>query len=174
MTLVILPALLFATSFALLACGNQTAPMPGNLATPGANGHYEVGQPAAIGSYVLTVDRVLYPADLGGVTPAAGMKFLVLDLTIKTVDSQNDRLSPAAQLVVKDASGTDYTLDADVTPTTDFSTTQLPMEIPALGSIHGEVAYQVPVSASGLRLTFNASFLGGLLGHGKVLTVDLS
>ncbi len=155
------------------ACGYATAALPADVATPGASGHYRVGDAAAIGNYVVTVDRVLYPSDLDGATPAQGMKFLVIDMTIKTVDTQNDRISPAAQMIVKDAQGTEYILDADVTPSTDMTTSQLPDTIPALGSIHGEVAYQVPTGARGLQLVFNPSFVASLIGHGHTLTVDL-
>jgi predicted small lipoprotein YifL len=164
--------LLFLASV-LAACGQPQGPLPAGVATPGQDGHYQVGQAASIGSYVITVDRVLYPPELGGVKPDSGKKFLVLDLTIQTTDSSNDRISAAAQLVVKDAEGIDYTQDANVTPATDMSTTQLPDTIPALGKIHGEVAYQVPLDAHDLRLTFNASFLNSLIGHGKELTIDL-
>ncbi len=155
------------------SCGYATAALPADVATPGTTGHYKVGNAAAIGSYVLTVNRVLYPSDLDGVTPSQGMKFLVIDMTIKTVDAQNDRISPAAQMTVKDAKGTEYILDADVTPATDMTTSQLPDTIPALGSIHGEVAYQVPVDATGLQLVFNPSFVASLIGHGHTLTIDL-
>ncbi|MGA7670840.1 MAG: DUF4352 domain-containing protein [Nitrolancea sp.] len=169
-----LPALLsVVVAITMTACGGGTAALQSGVATPGANGHFQVGVAAPIGSYILTVDRVLYPADLNGIKPSDGMKFLILDLTIQTTDSSNDRISAAAQMVVKDGQGTDYPLDADVTPSTDFSTTQLPDTIPALGSIHGEVAYQVPVDATDLRLVFNPSFLQSLLGHGKELTIDL-
>ncbi len=172
--LVVLPALLMLAFVPILAaCGGGSAALESGVATPGENGHFLVGVPAPIGSYILSVDRVLYPADLNGIKPSDGMKFLVLDLTIKTTDSSNDRISAAAQLVVKDGQGTSYPLDADVTPSTDFSTTQLPDTIPALGSIHGEVAYLVPVDATDLRLVFNPSFLESLLGHGKELTIDL-
>ncbi len=172
--LVLRPVLLsLAVAMALTACDGGKAALQSGVATPGADGHFQVGVPAPIGSYILTVDRVLYPADLDGIKPSDGMKFLVLDLTIQTTDSSNDRISAAAQMVVKDGQGIDYPLDADVTPSTDFSTTQLPDTIPALGSIHGEVAYQVPVNATDLRLVFNPSFLQSLLGHGKELTVDL-
>ncbi len=172
--LAILPGLLsLAVATILAACGGATAALPIGVATPGQNGHYQVGQSAAIGTYVIMVDRVTFPSDLQGVKPAAGMKFMILDLTIKTTDSNNDRLSAAAQLVVKDATGAQYALDADVTPTTDLSTTLLPDTIPALGSIHGEVAYQVPVDAKDLRLTFNPSFVASLIGHGRELSIDL-
>ena len=157
----------------LASCGYATAALPPDVATPGSNGHYKVGDAAAIGTYVLSVDRVLFPSDLNGVTPSPGMKFLVIDMTIKTIDTQNDRISPAAQMAVKDAKGTEYILDADVTPATDMTTTQLPDTIPALGSIHGEVAYQVPVDASGLQLVFNPSFVASLIGHGHTMTIDL-
>lgn len=172
--LAVLPTLLsLAVAVTLTGCGGGTAAQQPGVATPEANGHFQVGVPAPIGSYILTVDRVLYPANLDGIKPSDGMKFLVLDLTIQTTDANNDRISAAAQLVVKDGNGTDYALDADVTPSTDFSTTQLPDTIPALGTIHGEVAYQVPLNASNLRLVFNPSFLSSLLGHGKELTIDL-
>lgn len=171
---VALPGLLSLVIVVVVSgCGGAAGPLPSGVATPGLNGQYQVGQLAPIGNYVLKVDRVIYPPDIQGVKPDTGMKFLVLDLTIKTTDVNNDRISAAAQLVVRDSKGTSYTQDADVTPATDMSTTQLPSTIPALGSIHGEVAYQIPVDAQNLQLTFNPSFLASLIGHGKVLTVDL-
>ncbi len=169
-----LPGLLsLALAAVLVACGGPTAAVPSGVATPGENGHYQIGQKASIGTYVITVDKVLYPSDLGGAKPAPGTKFLVLDLTIQTLDTNNARLSAAAQLVIEDAQGKQYPLDADVTPTTDLTTSLLPDTIPALGSIHGEVAFQVSSDATDLRLVFNPSFVNSLIGHGHVVTIDL-
>ncbi len=170
---VLLGLLSLAIVTAMSACGNGTGAVPIGAATPGPNGHYKIGQAAPIGAYTVTVKRIFFPKTLPGSPPQPGMKFLVLDLIIQTSDTNVDRISPAAQFVVKDAKGTSFPLDADVTPTTDFSTTQLPSEIPALGSIHGEIAYQVPQDATDLRLLFNPSFLESLIGHGKQLTIDL-
>jgi len=170
----LLPSLLgLLIVLALAACGDPTAPVPAGIATPGADGHYKIGQQARIGTYILTVDRVFNENDVQGVAPNPGMRFLVLDLTIQNIDTNNVRMSPAAQLTIKDSTGAEYNMDGDVTPTTDLTTTSLPDTIPAAGTIHGEVAYQVPTGANGFHLYFNPSFLLSLFSHGNQLTFDL-
>lgn len=155
-------------------CGDPTGPVPANVATPGADGHYAVGQEAHIGTYVVTVKRVLNQTDVNGVLPRDGMRFLVIDLVIQNLDTNNARMSPAAQFTVLDKSGTQFPMDGDVTPTTELTSPSLPQTIPALGSIHGEIAFQVPVNEpSGLMLTFNPSFLMSLFSHGHTITFDL-
>jgi hypothetical protein len=156
-----------------VACGDPTGSVPAGIATPGTNGHYAIGQQARIGTYILTVDRVLNENDVQGVAPASGMRFLVVDLTIQNIDTNNVRMSPAAQLTVKDSTGAEYDMDGDVTPTTDLTTTSLPDTIPAVGTIHGEIAFQVPTNAQGFHLYFNPSFLLSLFSHGNQLTFDL-
>jgi hypothetical protein len=163
--------LLLAT--AVVACGDPTGPVPAGIATPGSNGHYAIGEQARIGTYIVTVNRVLNQTDVQDVAPASGMVFLVLDLTIQNIDTNNARMSPAAQFVVKDSTGTEYDMDGDVTPTTDLTTSSLPNTIPAVGAIHGEIAFQVPTGAHGFQLLFNPSFLLSLFDHGNQLTFDL-
>ncbi|HVX29324.1 MAG TPA: DUF4352 domain-containing protein [Nitrolancea sp.] len=157
-----------------VACGAAHAPVPSNVATPGADGDYAIGQPAHIGTYVVTVKRVMNQTDVNGVSPDNGKRFLVLDLEVQNLDTNNARLSPAAQFIILDEDGTQYPMDGDVTPTTELSSPSLPNTIPALGSIHGEIAFQVPANVpNGFRLTFNPSFLMSLFSHGKTITFDL-
>ncbi|HEX7104180.1 MAG TPA: DUF4352 domain-containing protein [Nitrolancea sp.] len=156
------------------ACGDPTGPVPAGVATPGANGHYAVGQQARIGTYVVTVKRVMNQTDVNGVPPSDGMRFLVLDLVIQNLDTNNARMSPAAQFTVLDKSGTQFPMDGDVTPTTQLTSPSLPNDIPALGSIHGEIAFQVPADEhEGFQLSFNPSFLMSLFSHGHTITIDL-
>lgn len=156
------------------ACGDPTGPVPAGVATPGANGHYAVGQQARIGTYVVTVKRVMNQTDVNGVPPSDGMRFLVLDLVIQNLDTNNARMSPAAQFTVLDKSGTQFPMDGDVTPTTQLTSPSLPNNIPALGSIHGEIAFQVPANEhAGFQLSFNPSFLMSLFSHGHTITIDL-
>ncbi len=156
------------------ACGNPTGPMPTGVATPGSDGHYAVGQQAHIGTYVVTVKRVINRTDIDGVLPNDGMRFLVLDLVIQNLDTNNARMSPAAQFIVLDKSGTEFPMDGDVTPKTDLTSPSLPQTIPALGSIHGEIAFQVPANESnGFLLSFSPSFLMSLFSHGQTITFDL-
>lgn len=156
------------------ACGDPTGPVPAGVATPGANGHYAVGQQARIGTYVVTVKRVMNQTDVNGVPPSDGMRFLVLDLVIQNLDTNNARMSPAAQFTVLDKSGTQFPMDGDVTPTTQLTSPSLPNDIPALGSIHGEIAFQVPANEhEGFQLSFNPSFLMSLFSHGHTITIDL-
>lgn len=156
------------------ACGDSTGPVPTSVATPGADGHYAVGQQAHIGTYVVTVKRVMNQTDVNGVAPNDGMRFLVLDLVIQNLDTNNARMSPAAQFTVLDESDTQFAMDGDVTPTTHLTSPSLPNNIPALGSIHGEIAFQVPANErSGFRLSFNPSFLMSLFSHGHTITFDL-
>jgi Domain of unknown function (DUF4352) len=170
----LLPSLLCLLLVAAgVACGDPTGPVPTGIATPGANGHFEIGQQARIGTYILTVNRVFNEDNVQGVAPATGMRFLVLDLTIQNIDTDNVRMSPAAQLTIKDSTGTEYDMDGDVTPTTGLTTTSLPDTVPAEGMIHGEIAYQVPLAAHGFLLYFNPSFLLSLFSHGNQLTFDL-
>jgi hypothetical protein len=156
------------------ACGNPTGPVPTSVATPGTDGHYAVGQQAHIGTYVVTVKRVMNQTDVNGVAPNDGMRFLVLDLVIQNLDTNNARMSPAAQFTVLDKSGTQFPMDGDVTPTTHLTSPSLPNNIPALGSIHGEIAFQVPANEqNGFVLSFNPSFLMSLFSHGHTITIDL-
>jgi hypothetical protein len=156
------------------ACGDPTGPMPTGVATPGSDGHYAIGQEAHVGTYVVMVKRVINQTDVNGVPASDGMRFLVLDLVIQNLDTNNARMSPAAQFTVLDKNGTQYPMDGDVTPTTDLTSPSLPQTIPALGSIHGEIAFQVPANEqSGFVLSFNPSFLMSLFSHGKTITFDL-
>jgi len=156
------------------ACGDPTGPVPAGVATPGTDGHYAVGQEAHIGTYVVTVKRVLNETNVNGMAPDNGMRFLVLDLVIQNLDTNNARMSPAAQFTVLDKQGTQFPMDGDVTPTTELTSPSLPQTIPALGSIHGEIAFQVPANEhEGFLLTFNPSFLMSLFSHGHTITFDL-
>lgn len=156
------------------ACSAPHGPVPTSVATPGADGHYGVGQQAHVGTYVVTVNRVMNQTDVNGVPPDNGMRFLVLDLVVQNLDTDNARLAPAAQFVVLDKNGTQFPMDGDVTPTTNLTSPSLPQTIPALGSIHGEIAFQVPASEqNGFLLSFNPSFLMSLFSHGKTITFDL-
>jgi hypothetical protein len=166
----LLPSLLgLLLATAVVGCGDPTGPVPTGIATPGDNGHFKIGQMARIGTYIVTVNRVFNENNV----QATGMRFLVLDLTIQNIDTDNVRMSPAAQFTVKDSTGAEYDMDGDVTPTTGLTTTSLPDTIPADGMIHGEVAFQVPLAAHGFHLYFNPSFLLSLFSHGNKLTFDL-
>lgn len=102
--------------------------------------------------------RVTYNSwreDPGGqfLKPAEGSKWIVVDLTVENTGDDEYAMSTILQMQMRDAEGRTY--DIAIGPDLRGS---LDVVIPVADKVTGEVAFEVPAAASGLKFIFKQSF----------------
>ncbi len=116
--------------------------------------HFKVGQLVQIGStWQATVNSVKVVASDQFNTPKAGDHFVVIDITLKNVSSQEQNISSIINFSLQDATGQKYN-------ETILSNATAPDGKVEPGSLlRGQLAYEVPTSQKALTFFFEPSFL---------------
>jgi len=123
---------------------------------------YKVGDVISMGSTLLTVNEIQYPAGDDFSKPNPGNKYLVVDLTIENQGSEAISISTLLQMSLKDPGGKKF--DVDFMASVASGGTSPDGEIAPGEKLRGQVGFQVPENAAGLVFVFDAS----VWGSGKV------
>lgn len=140
----------------IVACGgdaNAGTTTSGNTPSQSNTGsqHFKVGNQVKVGdTYVVTVNSVKTNGGTDIDQPKSGDTYLVIDLTVKNVSSQEQDLSTLLQFTLKDATGQKY--DETVTS----FTTPPDGKIEAGDQSRGQMAFEVPKSQHSFTLAFEA------------------
>lgn len=121
-----------------------------------------VGAPIVAGDLTLRVNAVSSPAGTQFAKPAAGMRFVVVDLSITNTGSTAATLSTMLQMKLKDADGRQYPVD--VLALTAAGGAAPEGELAPGETVRGPVGFQVPADTAGLVFVFD----GNVFGAGKV------
>lgn len=154
-------ALVAIAAAVMLACGGGTAANSGNTTNGGTSAsssskHFKVGDQVKVGStYVVTVNSVKTSQGDDVFQPKSGNTFLIVDVTLKNVSSQEQNVSSLLMFTLKDSTGQKY--DETVTS----NTTPPDGKVEAGDMLRGQLAYEVPQSQRSFTLAFQADITSG-------------
>lgn len=163
-----LPAftLLGVLALVIMACGDTTAntgtsvgsSSGGNSNTTSSNTskHFKVGDQVKVGdTYIVTINS--FKTDPGDEfdKPKSGNKFVVIDLTIKNISSDEQDLSTDLQCTLKDSTGQKYdqTILSDATDPSG--------KLAAGDIVKGQAAYEVSAAQHNFTFAFEADIISG-------------
>lgn len=147
----------------------ELGPEPATVAVPAALAEVAalpagaVGAPISAGDLTLLVHGVSSPEGSQFTQPAAGQRFVVVDLSITNTGSRAANLSTMLQMKLKDADGRQYPVDLLAMTAAGGAAPE--GELAPGETVRGPVGFQVPADAAGLLFTFDGSLIGG----GKIL-----
>lgn len=152
-------SLLGILALVIMACGgsDNTGTSVGTsngTTTTGSSGgskHFKVGDQVKVGdTYIVTVNSFKTNPGDDIFKPKAGNTFVVVDVSIKNVSSQEQNLSSLLQFNLKDSTGQKYTetIISGVTPPDG--------KLAASDTLRGQLAYEVPTSQHNFTFAFEA------------------
>ncbi|MEO7002145.1 MAG: DUF4352 domain-containing protein [Ktedonobacterales bacterium] len=154
--------LLLAIAGVIMACGG-TSDNSGSVTTGGGSSstssaqHFTVGQQVKVGStWVVTVNSAKTHGATDIDQPKSGNTYLVVDVSLKNVSSQEQTLSSLAQFTLKDATGQSY----DETITT-FANAAPDGKVEAGSVSRGQMVYEVPTAQKSFTFAFEADIVSG-------------
>jgi len=112
-----------------------------------------IGTTQKLGDAEVTVHGVRESSGSDFFQPAPGNKYVIVDVSAKNVGDNPYSLSSLLQCKMRDSSGRNYTVTIGPDTTGSFNGT---MQVGA--TIRGEVAFEVPTSATGLTFIFEQAF----------------
>jgi hypothetical protein len=127
---------------------------PGDV-TPGpteSGKTYQLGEAAPIQDLSITVNSAKTIAGGDLMQPDAGMKFVVVDVTIENHGTTDAAISTLLEAELRDAGGTTY--DVDIGAQVAAGGKGVDGTVPAKGKITGSIGYEVPENATGLQWVF--------------------
>ncbi len=149
----------------VLACGGASAANTGTKIDSGSTStggqtnttaqHFKVGDQVKVGdTYVVSVNSVKTSAGSDIDQPKAGNDYLIVDVTIKNVSSQEQNFSSDLQFTLKDSTGQKYTqtIISNATPPDG--------KIAAGDLLRGQMAFEVPTSQKNFTLAFESDIFG--------------
>jgi hypothetical protein len=119
---------------------------------------FAINETIQIGSMLLVVNDVAYPAGDQFNRPSEGNKFLVVDLTLENSGNTTASVSTLLQMWVKDPTGQQYQVDLSATVASGGTTPD--GELVPGERIRGQVGFQVPMDMEELVFVFNAEVFG--------------
>jgi hypothetical protein len=156
--------LLGVLALVIMACGGSSANAgtsvgtSGNSTTTGgsssSNKHFKVGDQVKVGdTFIVTINSFkTNPGDEFD-QPKSGNEFVVVDLTIKNVGSDEQDISTVLQCTLKDSTGQKY-------DETIISNLTAPDGKLAAGDlVKGQVAYEVPKAQHDFTFAFEADII---------------
>ncbi len=118
--------------------------------------HFKVGQVVTVGdTWQVTVNSAKTSEGEQFITPTADHHYLILDVTLKNMSSQEQNVSSALNFSLQDSTGQKYT------------ETILPSKTPPDGKVEagsllrGQLSYEVPTSEKTFTLSFQANVISG-------------
>ncbi|HEU5348582.1 MAG TPA: DUF4352 domain-containing protein [Ktedonobacterales bacterium] len=155
-------SLLGVLALVIMACGSSSTNAGTSVGSSSANSsssssnskHFKVGDQVKVGdTYVVTVNSFkTNPGDEIS-KPKSGNVFVVVDLTIKNVSSEEQSVSSLLQFTLKDSTGQKYneTILSSATPPDG--------KLAAGDIIKGQIAYEVSASQHDFTFAFEADML---------------
>jgi hypothetical protein len=134
--------------------GNGGSPSPSKADT---NKTYKVGDQVQSGDFVFTVNSVRKDPGSLYFKPKDGNVYQVTNVTIENKSKDRTNISTLLQMYVKDADSTKYTPTVISTDTTG----QVDGELLAGEKVKGDVSFEVPTTATGLKFYFTPEWLSG-------------
>lgn len=155
-TLIVLATMIVA----LCACGasdtnNATtttaATSQPSQPTPTPQPHFKVGQLVKVGdTWDVTINSVKTSTGTEFDTPKPGNVFLLIDVSLKNISSQELTASSLLMFTLRDSTGQQYT------ETFTSFTTSPEGKTPAGSPVRGTLPYEVPTSVHAFQLAFQA------------------
>lgn len=143
----------------LAACGDTTA-NSGSIVTPGTTPttaptkHFKVGDTVKVGSvWQMKINSVKTSQGQDFSTPKAGNVFLLIDVSLTNISSQEQNISSALNFTLRDSTG------QTITETVTSFTTPPDGKVAAGSPIRGTLAFEVPTSQKTFTLAFEASLI---------------
>ncbi len=119
---------------------------------------FPIGEPVTAGEMVLTVHGVSFPEGEQFNRPDEGHRFVLVDVTIENRGSRSQNLSSLMQTWLKDDAGYRYTVDISASILATGG--RIDGELAAGESVRGQIGFQVPLDATGLRFVFDPDLVG--------------
>ena len=158
--------LLGVLAVVVMACGGSSANAGTSVGTNGnstatsgsssTNKHFKVGDQVKVGdSFIVTVNSFKTNPGDDIFKPKSGNQFVVVDVTLKNVGSDEQDISSLLQFTLKDATGQKYneTIISNVTPPDS--------KLAAGDIIKGQIAYEVAASQHDFTFAFEADIISG-------------
>jgi hypothetical protein len=118
--------------------------------------HFAVGQVVKVGDiWNVTVNSVKKSAGDEFSKPKSGNTYLIVDLTMKNISSQEQEVSSLVSFNLQDTTGQRYT--ETITTMSNIHSPDGKVEAGAL--LRGQLVYEVPTSIHAYTLSFQADFL---------------
>lgn len=144
----------------VLACagssdaGNTGAATTGTVAAPTPKAHFKVGDQVKVGdTWLITINSVKTNKGDEVFQPKSGNTYLVIDLTMKNLSSQEQNVSSLLQFTFHDATGQQY----------DEALTDIGHppdgKVEAGGSLRGQLVYESPAAQHQFTLAFESDIL---------------
>lgn len=154
--LMALIGLLAITAAVIMACGGGTAANSGSTtnggsSTTNSSKHFKVGDQVKVGTtYIVTVNSAKTNQGDDVIQPKSGDTFLIVDVSLKNVSSQEQDVSSLLMFTLKDATGQKYdeTITDGATPPDG--------QLAAGDVLRGQLSYEVPQSQHSFTLAFQA------------------
>jgi Domain of unknown function (DUF4352) len=121
------------------------------------NKTYKVGDQVQSGDFVFTVNSVRNDQGSQFFKPKDGHVYKVANVTIENKSKDRTNISTLLQMYLKDAESTKFT----PTVITSDTTGQVDGELLAGEKVKGDVAFEVPSTATGLKFYFTPEWLSG-------------
>lgn len=155
-------ALLGVLALVIMACGGSSANAGTSVGTNGnstatggnSNKHFKVGDQVKVGdTFIVTVNSFKTNPGDDIFKPKTGNKFVVVDVSLKNVGSDEQDISSLLQFTLKDATGQKYneTIISNVTPPDG--------KLAAGDIIKGQIAYEVAASQHDFTFAFEADII---------------
>lgn len=142
---------------------NNSSTAPTNTTTP-TQETYKVGDQVQSGEHVFSVNAVRKDTGTGFVKPKSGSVYLIPNVTVENKSNSPVTVSTLLSMYVKDSEGNEYT------PTlTSDATGKVDGELLAGEKVKGDVGFEVPSTATGMKFYYEPTWLGSE----KTIIVDL-
>ena len=158
--------LLGVLALVIMACGGSSANAGTSVGTSGnsttttgsssSNKHFKVGDQVKVGdTFIVTVNSFKTNPGDEFFKPKSGNKFVVVDVSLKNVSSDEQNISSLLQFTLKDATGQKYTetIISNVTPPDG--------KLAAGDIIKGQIPYEVPTAQHDFTFAFEADIISG-------------
>jgi hypothetical protein len=147
---VVLTIIVVIIAVAVSGNGDKTA----IVSTPAGSGQAQpIGTTQKVGDAQVTVHGTRESVGETYLQPAAGSKWVIVDISARNVGGDPYSLSSLLQCSMRDAEGRNYNITVGPHTNGSFDGT-----MPVGGSIRGEVVFEVPTAATGLMFIFGQSF----------------
>ena len=156
-------ALLGVLALVIMACGSSanagtSVGTSGNSTTTSgsstSNKHFKVGDQVKVGdTFIVTVNSFKTNPGDDFFKPKSGNQFVVVDVTLKNVGSDEQNISSLLQFTLKDATGQKYdeTIISSATPPDG--------KLAAGDTIKGQIAYEVAATQHDFTFAFEADII---------------
>ncbi len=141
----------------------QPTTQTGQTTQPQTATTYKVGDQIQSGDYVVSVNAVRKSSGSGFVKPKEGSAYVIPNVTIQNNSKDKTTISSLLQMYVKDDEGNKY----DPALTSD-ATGKVDGELLAGEKVKGDVGFEIPTTAKGLKFYYTAAWLTG-----QSITIDL-